>query len=125
MPHAPATTARKLSYILPRSKDARGPRRLPPSGQCFHDPHGRRLRVRFGRAASAPPRKLYPRDLPRPQPRSGRLRGITGLPHRNRQRPSFNDLVSDREHAWRNDETECFGGLQVDHELEFGRLHDR
>ena len=34
-------------------------------------------------------------------------------------------LVGDREQVWRNGEAECLGGLEVDHELELGRLYDR
>src|SRR6516165_10228820 len=38
---------------------------------------------------------------------------------------SFNHLVSSREQAWREGEAKCLGGVEVDHELELGRLHDR
>src|SRR5262245_8838557 len=37
----------------------------------------------------------------------------------------FNDFVGKAEHSWRNVEAECLGGLQVDHQLEFGRLQHR
>ena len=38
---------------------------------------------------------------------------------------SFDHLVGNGEQPWRKAEAECPGGVEVDHELEFGRLHDR
>src|SRR5262249_43427617 len=38
---------------------------------------------------------------------------------------SFDHLVGDREHARRNVETKRLGGLEIDDELELGRLNDR
>jgi hypothetical protein len=37
----------------------------------------------------------------------------------------FDHLVGDAEQPWREAETECLRGFEVDHELELGRLHDR
>src|SRR5262249_58861682 len=34
-------------------------------------------------------------------------------------------LVCDGEKPWREAEAECSGGVEVDHELELARLHDR
>ena len=41
------------------------------------------------------------------------------------KRSLFDQLVCDGEHARRNGEAERLGGLEVDHELEFGGLYDR
>src|SRR5262249_50064511 len=38
---------------------------------------------------------------------------------------SFNHLVGDCEEPSWQAEAECLGGVEIDHELEFGRLHDR
>src|SRR5262245_44935871 len=38
---------------------------------------------------------------------------------------SLDHLVGDSEQPWREAEAECPGGVEVDHELELGRLHDR
>src|SRR5437773_7798009 len=38
---------------------------------------------------------------------------------------SFDHLVGDSEQPWREAEAECLGGVEVDHELELDRLHDR
>jgi hypothetical protein len=35
------------------------------------------------------------------------------------------DIVSDRKHSWRNGQAESLGGLEVDHQFELGRSHDR
>src|SRR5260221_8632113 len=40
-------------------------------------------------------------------------------------RPLFHDLVRAREQSCRDGETECYRGLQIDHQLEMGRLQDR
>ena len=37
----------------------------------------------------------------------------------------FDHLVGDGEQCRRNFEPERLGGLEIEHELEFGRLHDR
>src|SRR3954447_441447 len=37
----------------------------------------------------------------------------------------FDNLVGSGEERWRHSEAECLRGLQVDHQLEFGRLQDR
>src|SRR5207249_5131589 len=37
---------------------------------------------------------------------------------------SFDHLVGDSEQPWREAEAECLGGVEVDHELELGRLAD-
>src|SRR5262245_12878958 len=37
----------------------------------------------------------------------------------------FDHLVGDSEQPWRQAEAECLGGVEIDHELELGRLHDR
>src|SRR5215472_18522485 len=37
----------------------------------------------------------------------------------------FDHFVGDGEHAWRNGETECLRGFQVDHQIELSRLHHR
>ena len=37
----------------------------------------------------------------------------------------FDHLVGDGEQPWRKTEAEYSGGVEVDHELEFGRLDDR
>jgi len=34
----------------------------------------------------------------------------------------FDHLVRECEHLWRNVETECLGGKEVDHQIELGRL---
>ncbi len=39
--------------------------------------------------------------------------------------PSFYDLVGEREQGWRHVEAERLSGLEVDHKLELGWLHDR
>ena len=39
--------------------------------------------------------------------------------------PLFDHLVGARGKPRRYFQGECFGGLEVDHEFEFGRLHDR
>jgi len=36
----------------------------------------------------------------------------------------FDHLVGDSEQRWWHREAECFGGLEVDHKLELGRLLD-
>ncbi len=36
----------------------------------------------------------------------------------------FDHLVSNRKQAWRYREAQCLSGLEVHHELEFGRLND-
>jgi hypothetical protein len=41
------------------------------------------------------------------------------------QQKLFDHLVGSGEQAWRKAEAECPGGVEVDHELEFDRLHDR
>ena len=41
------------------------------------------------------------------------------------QKRSFDHLVGEREQRGRNFEPECFGGFQIDHQLEFGRLLNR
>src|SRR5262245_66583998 len=38
---------------------------------------------------------------------------------------SLDHLVSDSEQSWREANAECLRGVQVDHELELGRLHHR
>src|SRR5262249_50431037 len=38
---------------------------------------------------------------------------------------SLDHLVGKREHAWRNGEAQCLGGLEIDDQLELGRLHNR
>jgi hypothetical protein len=48
----------------------------------------------------------------------------TGLPQRSKTALLFDDIVRDGEHAWRNGETEHLGGLEVDDQLDLGRLHD-
>ena len=45
--------------------------------------------------------------------------------HRSKQHFSFDDPVGADEEHWRNAEAERFGGLQIDDQFEFGRLHDR
>ena len=37
----------------------------------------------------------------------------------------FDHLVGEHEQVMRNGEAECIGGLEVDNEIEFGRLLDR
>src|SRR2546425_794042 len=37
----------------------------------------------------------------------------------------FNHVVGNGEQPWRKAQTECLGSVEVDHQLEFGRLHDR
>src|SRR6516164_8426868 len=39
--------------------------------------------------------------------------------------PSFDYLVGEREELVGNFEVECLRGLEIDHKLELGRLHDR
>src|SRR5262245_9195200 len=38
---------------------------------------------------------------------------------------SFDHLVGNGEEPWRKAEAKCLGGVEVDHELELDRLHDR
>jgi hypothetical protein len=54
----------------------------------------------------------YVREVPRPDSCSAAMR-------------SFNGLVREREQRWWDREAKCLGGLEVDHELEFGRPQDR
>ena len=44
------------------------------------------------------------------------------LVHRSKDTPLFDHLVSAGEQRWRKDEAKRFGGLEVDHQLEFGWL---
>ena len=38
---------------------------------------------------------------------------------------SFDDPIRPRQHTRRNREADLFGGFQIDHQLELGRLLDR
>jgi hypothetical protein len=46
-------------------------------------------------------------------------------PKRSWSDPSFDHLVSEREECWRQLEAERLSGPEIDHQLEFGRLHHR
>src|SRR5215469_6778909 len=69
---------------------------------------------------SASPLKADMRELPRICP----LRAKSGLMHYG-MGCLFDHLVGEREHAGRNSEGERFGGLEINNQLEFGRLHHR
>src|SRR5579872_7047934 len=53
-----------------------------------------------------------------------RLRAICGLMHRSKL-CLFDHLVSNGEHCRRDGEAKRSRGFDIDHQLEFGRLHDR
>ena len=79
--------------------------------------HQRRFDV-GGTSAIAPiATKMSRRDERRKGPRSDiRSAANCGL---------FDHLVGNGEQPWRKAEAECLGSVEVDHELEFDRLHDR
>jgi hypothetical protein len=91
-------------------------RLLAPSG---------RLRVQERRYGPRPPNVGFSLKADA-LPRCGELAvwANTGLPQRSKTGLLFDDIVRDGEHAWRNGETEHFGGLEVDDQLDLGRLHD-
>jgi len=48
-----------------------------------------------------------------------------GLMHRSKKQPLFNHLVGTQHERSRNLVSHSLGGLEVDHQLELGRLLDR
>ena len=46
-------------------------------------------------------------------------------PKRSWSDPSFDHLVGEREECCRQLEAECLSNPEIDHQLEFGRLHHR
>ncbi len=51
--------------------------------------------------------------------------GWSGSCQQGKSSDSIDHLVGDRKDARRNGQAEGPGGLEVDHQLELGRLHDR
>src|SRR5262249_5601566 len=51
--------------------------------------------------------------------------GIRYPPLHSFQVTSLDRLVGDGKQPWRQAEAECIGGVEVDHQLELDRLHDR
>ena len=44
----------------------------------------------------------------------------------NRSKAALLDyFVGEGEHIWRDSQTKCFGGLEIDKQLELGQLYDR
>src|SRR5262245_2073900 len=78
-------------------------------------------RLRIRQMLSALPPKAVPPDL-RNTPAASSWRTP---PSRPRAVSLFDHLVGKREHLVRNIDAERIRGLEVDHQLEFGRLHDR
>ena len=50
---------------------------------------------------------------------------MSALCQKRKSPDSFDHLVGAREQCWWDFQTKVFGCLQVDHKLEFGRLHHR
>jgi hypothetical protein len=44
---------------------------------------------------------------------------------KQRHRPLFDDLISSHKQCCGDRDTECIGSLEINHQLEFGRLFDR
>src|SRR6516162_6150496 len=75
-------------------------------------------------------RPSFASDLPASSPVARGPRAATPPPRRREARQirvasSFDHLVGEREQSIRHVETERLGGLEIDHELELGRLHHR